>query len=186
MSILIILILLALGAIVGGTIGYFARFFISLGQKGSMELQVRKMMLDAEERAKKVVEEAEARGREKVDQLTAEYKERERDLKNTEDRLVRKEEMLDSRQLKIDTEEATLSKKTEEVVVTKAKADELVHAQQEKLEKVANLSADEAKTQLIQTIEKQNESDHREPHAQARSSRATRALEAARQRYPDD
>ena len=159
MSILIILILLALGAVVGGTIGYFARFFISLGQKGSMELQVRKMMLDADERAKKITEEGEARGREKVDQLTVEYKERERDLKGIEERLVRKEEMLDSRQMKIDTDEATLAKKSEEVVVTKAKADDLVRAQQEKLEKVANLSADEAKAQLIQTIEKQNESD---------------------------
>jgi ribonuclease Y len=159
MSVLEILILLALGAVVGGTIGYFARFFISLGQKGSMELQVRKMMLDAEERAKKIVEEAEHRGQEKVEQLTAEYKERERDLKGTEDRLVRKEEMIDSRQLKVDADEANFAKKTEEVVATKAKVDELVRAQQEKLEKVANLSADEAKAQLIQTIEKQNESD---------------------------
>ena len=160
MSILeIVFVLLALGAVVGGTIGYFARFFISLGQKGSMELQVRKMMLDAEERAKKVVEEAEARGQEKVGQLTAEYKERERDLKGTEDRLVRKEEMLDSRQLKVDADEANFAKKTEEVVATKAKVDELVHAQQEKLEKVANLSADEAKKELMQNIEKQYESD---------------------------
>jgi len=159
MSLLEVLILLALGGIVGGAFGYFARFFISLGQKGSMELQVRKMMLDADEKAKKIVEEAEVRGREKVDQLTSEYKERERDLKVIEDRLVRKEEMLDSRQVKIDTDEATLAKKNEEVTVTKAKAEDLVHAQQEKLEKVANLTGDEAKAQLIQTIEKQNESD---------------------------
>src|ERR1700691_47178 len=103
MSILIILIRVALGAVVGGTIGYFARFFISLGQKGSMELQVRKMMLDAEERAKKVVEEAEARGQQKAEELLAGYKERERDLKGTEERLVRKEELLDSRQVKFDT-----------------------------------------------------------------------------------
>src|SRR5580692_11454406 len=128
MSILIILILLALGAVVGGTIGYFARFFISLGQKGSMELQVRKMMLDAEERAKKVVEDAEIRGQEKVEQLTSEYKERERDLKSIEERLVRKEEMLDSRQMKIDSDEATLAKKNEDVTATKTKADDLVKA----------------------------------------------------------
>src|SRR3984957_4738869 len=135
MSLLEVLILLALGGVVGGTLGYFARFFISLGQKGSMELQVRKMMLDAEERAKKIVEDAEARGNEKVGQLTAEYKERERDLRGTEERLVRKEEMLDSRQMKIDTDEANLSKKTEEVVIQKAKVDDLVKEQQAKLEK---------------------------------------------------
>src|SRR5581483_10638932 len=100
MSLLVILILLALGLIVGGAVGYFARVFISLGQKGSLELQVRKMMLDAEENAKRIIEEAEAKGQEKADQLVAGYKERERELKAVEERLVRKEEMLDSRQLK--------------------------------------------------------------------------------------
>jgi len=146
MSLSVVLILLALGGIVGGGVGYFLRFFISLGQKGSMELQVRKMMLDAEERAKKVVEDAGARGQEKVEQLTSEFKGREKDLKSTEERLVRKEEMLDSRQLKFDTDEANLAKKAEEVVAARAKADELVHAQQHKLESVANLSAEEAKS----------------------------------------
>ena len=159
MSTLVVLILVTLGALAGGTLGYFFRFFISFGQKGSAELEVRKMMLDAEERAKKVIEEAEARGQEKVEQLTAEYKGKERELKGTEDRLVRKEEMLDSRQLKIDTDEAALAKKNEEVAAMKEKADALVRAQQENLEKVAGLSAEEAKSELIKSIEKQYEND---------------------------
>ncbi|HTR18565.1 MAG TPA: ribonuclease Y [Candidatus Paceibacterota bacterium] len=159
MSTLVVLVLVALGALAGGVLGYFFRFFVSLGQKGSAELEVRKMMMDAQERAKKVIEEAETRGQEKVEQLTAEYKERERELKGTEERLVRKEELIDSRQLKIDTDEAVLAKKNEELTAMKEKADALVHAQQEKLEKVANLSAEEAKNELIKSIEKQNESD---------------------------
>jgi len=159
MSTLVVLILVALGVIAGGTVGYFMRFFISLGQKGSVELEVRKMMLDAEVRAKKVVEEAEIQGKAKVEQLTAEYKGKERELKVIEDRLVRKEEVIDSRQLKVDTDEGTAAKKNEEAVALKEKAEGLVRAQQEKLEKVASLTAEEAKTELIQSIEKQYESD---------------------------
>lgn len=159
MSTLVVLILVTLGALAGGTLGYLFRFFVSLGQKGSAELEVRKMMMDAQDRAKKVIEEAEARGQEKVEQLTAEYKGKERELKGTEDRLVRKEELLDSRQLKIDTDEAALAKKNEEVAAMKEKADALVRAQQENLEKAAGLSAEEAKSELIKSIEKQNEND---------------------------
>jgi ribonuclease Y len=159
MSLQIILLLLALAGGAGIGIGYYLRLIISLGKRGSMELEIRKMMLDAEERAKKVVEEAEGRAKEKEEHATDNLKERERDLKQVEERLVRKEEMLDKRQINLDSEQETLAKKNDEVQTTKEKAEELVRAQQEKLEKVASLTAEEAKGELIKSIEKQYESD---------------------------
>lgn len=151
--------LLALSGGFGIAIGYFLRLIISLGKKGSMELEIRQMMLSAEEKAKSVIAEAEKRAEEKAQQLTGEYKERERDLKTTEERLVRKEEMLDKRQMNLDAEADSLNKKTEEVQEARARADELIKAQQEKLEKVASLTAEEAKAELIKSIEKQYEAD---------------------------
>ena len=159
MSLKIVFLLLALAGVLGIALGYFLRFIISMGQKGSMELQIRKMMLDAEEKAKKVIEEAQERGEARVAEMTTEYKEKERDLKATEERLVRKEELIDSRQLKLDGEEAALAKKAEEVAAAKEKAASLVAAQQEKLEKVAGLTKEEAKSALITSIEKQYETD---------------------------
>ena len=64
MSLKIILLLLALSGVAGIAIGYFLRLIISLGKRGSMELEIRKMKLDAEERAKKITGEAEARAKE--------------------------------------------------------------------------------------------------------------------------
>lgn len=159
MSLKLILVLLAGAGSFGIVIGYFLRMLILLGQRGSMELQIRKMMLDAEERAKKVVADAEGRAKEKEGQISDEIKERGQELKATEERLVRKEEMLDKRQLNLDTEQETLVKKNEELTVAKEKTEELIKAQQEKLEKVAGLSADEAKSELITSIEKQYEND---------------------------
>ncbi len=124
-----------------------------------MELQVRKMMLDAEERGKQIIAEAEKRAAERAAELTGEYKERERELKATEERLVRKEELLDSRQLKLDTEEASLSQKSEALNAAKERSDELIRQQQEKLERIANLSKDEAKGELVKSIEHQYEND---------------------------
>jgi ribonuclease Y len=159
MSLKIILLLLALAGIAGIAIGYFLRLIISLGKRGSMELEIRKMMLDAEERSKKIVEEAEVRAKNKEEHATDELKGRERDLKQVEERLIRKEELLDKRQTNLDLEQESLAKKNEAVAAAKAGVEELARAEQEKLEKIAGLSAEEAKIDLIKSIEKQNEND---------------------------
>lgn len=159
MSLKMILLLLALVGVAGIAVGYFLRLIISLGKRGSMELQIRKMMLDAEVKAKSIVEDAEAQGKEKVEQLTSEFKSRAGELKQVEERLIRKEELLDKRQTNLDLEQESLAKKHEDVVIAKEKVEELTRAQQEKLEKIANLTAEEARADLIKSIEKQYETD---------------------------
>ena len=159
MELKIALLLVALAGAVGIGLGYYLRFIISLGKRGSMELLVRQMTLDAEVKAKKITEEAEKRATEKAQQQTSEFKERERELKQTEERLVRKEELVDKRQANNDAEQESLAKKTEDVQGMKGKVEEIIRAQQETLEKTAGLSAEEAKSELIKSIEKRYESD---------------------------
>ena len=156
MSLKLILALLALSGLVGIAFGYFLRWIISLGKRGSMELQIKQMMLDAQEKAKKITEESENRAREKEETISGELKEKERDLKQMEERIIRKEEMVDQRQHNVDAENES---KTEEVVKLKEKTQEAIVAQQEKLEKVAGLTKDEAKNELLASIEKQYEND---------------------------
>jgi len=159
MSLKLIFALLALSGLFGTAFGYFLRWIISLGKRGSMELEIKQMMLDAQEKGKKIVEEAEARAREKEEATSSELKEKERDLKQLEDRLVKKEDLLDQRQQNIDSESESLKEKAEEVAHLKEKATSLIDEQQAKLEKVAGLSKDEAKNELLQSIEKQYEND---------------------------
>lgn len=159
MSLKLILALLALSGLSGVAFGYFLRWIISLGKRGSMELEIKQMMLNAQERSQKITEEAETRAKEKEEQLTSEYKGRERDLKQTEERLVRKEELLDKRQTNVDSEQESLNAKNEEIQKQKARVEEIIRAEQEKLEAVAKLSADEAKEELVKAVEKRYESD---------------------------
>ncbi|MDP2648886.1 MAG: ribonuclease Y, partial [bacterium] len=159
MSLKVILLLLAGAGVIGIAVGYFLRMIILLGQRGSMEIQIRKMMLDAEEKSKKILSEAEARAKERENQISGELKERERELKATEERFVRKEDLLDKRQTNLDTEQESLAKKEEAVKAEEEAAKKLMLEQQEKLERVAGLSAKEARDELIQSIEKRYESD---------------------------
>ena len=110
MSLKEVLLLVALAGAAGIAIGYFLRMLILLGKRGSMELQIRKMMLDAEERAKHIKDEAEARAKERENQLSSALNDRAKELKTTEERLVRKEELLDKRQTNLDSESEHLAK----------------------------------------------------------------------------
>ncbi len=159
LSLKLVLLLVAFASVAGIAIGYYLRLIISLGKRGSMELQIRTMMLDAEEKAKNIIETAEQESYKKREQYTEEFKGRERDLKVTEDRLISKEDLLDKRQSKLDTEQDSILRKNEEIAASKERLEHAQREQQEKLEKIADLSAEQAKHQLIQSIERQYEND---------------------------
>jgi ribonuclease Y len=159
LSLKLFLALLAVAGVLGVAIGYYLRLIISLGKKGSMELEIKQMMLEAQVKAQKVTEESEKRAEEKAREISTELKERERELKAVEERLVRKEELLDKRQTNIELEQESLIKKGEDLHVLHQRAEEFAHGQQQKLEQLSSLSADEAKQELIRSIEKQYETD---------------------------
>ena len=64
MSLKLAMLLAALAAFVGVGFGYFLRWIISLGQRGSVELRIKQMELHAREEAKKITEEAQNKAEE--------------------------------------------------------------------------------------------------------------------------
>jgi ribonuclease Y len=159
MSLKVILMLLVLATVFGGAFGYFLRWIVSLGKRGSMELQIKQMMLEAKEDAKRITEEAEKKSDKIIAERTGELKEKEADLKKTEERFVRKEELLDKRQMDIDAEAEAQKERTEKIRQLKERTETLLGERQAELEKVAGLSAEDAKKALLQTIEKTHEED---------------------------
>lgn len=159
MSLKVVLVLLILAGLIGIAFGYFLRWIISLGKRGSMELEIKQMMLEAKEEAKRIKEDAEAKAQESIEPLRQEFKEKESQLKKTEERLIKKEDSLDKRQSDLDTDVENLKKKVEEVRTYKEKAERLVLERTAELEKTAHLSVDEAKKELFNILEKQHEED---------------------------
>jgi len=153
------IVLLAVAGLVGVGVGYVLRVLISLGKRGSMELEIKQMRLEAQEEAKRVIAEAEKKGATRAAELTQEFKEKERDLKKTEERLIRKEELLDKRQGDLDSEQDALKQKIEDAQEVRSRVDALVEEEEKKLENISKLSAEEAKEQLMKSIEKQHGED---------------------------
>jgi ribonuclease Y len=156
--ILTILLSLGLGA-AGVAGGYYLRYIVSAGKKGSMELEVKQMMLEAKERVNKVEEEAERKIEQRKRESEKEIKEKEDFLKKTETRVLDREAFIDKRQQDLDREVEQVKKKIEEVHVVKARVDELKTTQEKELERVAGLSKEDAKQELMAVLEKHSQED---------------------------
>ncbi|MBI2109056.1 MAG: ribonuclease Y [Parcubacteria group bacterium] len=159
MSLKVVFVLLAVAGISGIVIGYYLRFLITLGKRGSMELRVKQMELAAKEEAKKIVEGAEKDAVKLKSELKGLEKEKELEFKKTENRLIKKEELLDKRQTDIDKEVEELKKKADEVRLIKERVLAVEVDKKKELERVAGLSEEEAKKALFSVMEKQSEED---------------------------
>jgi len=159
MSIKLALFLAAAAGLIGIGFGYFLRFIISLGKRGSMELEIKQMTLSAKEEAQKIIEEADKKSEEVFAKLRTEEKEKEAQFKKTEERLIKKEELLDKRQVDFDVQTEDLRTKIEEVKIIKETAEAAVLEKQAELERIAGLSTEDAKEELAKTLEKRYEED---------------------------
>lgn len=159
MSLKLVFLLLSIAGVVGVILGYFLRVLISLGKKGSIEHDIKQLMLDAQEEAKKITLKAEEEATQILKSVREEMKEKEEKVKKTEDRLIAKENLLDKRQLDIDKEVENLKAKIEEVKQKKEKVDQMEGVKLAELEKVSKMSEEEAKRMLISGIEQKYEED---------------------------
>jgi len=154
-----IILLGALALFLGLGVGYYLRLVISLGKKRSIELDIKQMMVGAKEEAQKITEEAKKKSDEKLAELRAEEKKKEQEFKETERRLIKKDEFLDSRQLEMDKEVEGIKQKVEEVKKIQERVLGVEVEKRAELEKVARLGEEDAKEMLLKDIEKKYEED---------------------------
>ncbi|MEI6659870.1 MAG: ribonuclease Y [bacterium] len=150
---LISIVVSVIGLLVGVGVGYYLRLIISLGKKGSMELEIKQTMLAAKEEAHHVVEDAKKKAEERMAEVHVETKKKEEEWRNTENRLIKKESMLDTRQGEIDKEVENIKHKVEEVKKIKERVDGMEAEKEKELEKVARLTVEDAKDTLYKNIE---------------------------------
>ena len=146
--------------------GYLFRHLVALSKRGSIEVEIKKLLVDAKGEAQIIKDSAEREKQDaekKKERVLAELKEEEKrltgDIKRTEERLVKKEEMLDKRQVDIDREVAHVKEQAEEIKKIKERADEIKVSAEAELARVANLSKEEAREILLKEAEQKYSTD---------------------------
>lgn len=149
----------SMASLISIALGYYLRVLISLGKKGSVELQLKQLHLEAEEKTQKIVSDAEAKAADILRDVRASSKEKEESLKKTEERLNKKEDLLDRRQSDLDKEVESIKQKINEVRAMKEKVEAMEKQKQAELERIAKLTSEDARDQIISSVEKANEDD---------------------------
>ncbi|HYE22947.1 MAG TPA: ribonuclease Y [Candidatus Paceibacterota bacterium] len=150
MSIKLVLILLAVSGMAGIALGYVLRLLIALGQRGSLELEVKRKLLEAKERADRIIDEA---------RNEAEMIEEERldPLREREERLAKREAFLDERERNITEEADDVKNRETEAANLRKEAENLLRDRRAELANLANLTEEEARAILLREVEKAHE-----------------------------
>ncbi len=124
-----------------------------------MELEIKEMLLAAKEEAKKITADAQSKASLTLEETRKEIKEKEEKLEQAESRIIKKEDLLDKRQTDIDKEAEIIKQRAVEIRQIKERADKLEEDRKKALERAANLSVEEAKTEIMKAVEKNSETD---------------------------
>ncbi|MEL7646847.1 MAG: ribonuclease Y [Sedimentibacter sp.] len=150
-------------AVVGIIVGIIVRKNISESKIGSAEEEAKRIVdeatKEAETKKKEILVEAKDEAHKMRNEYERENKERRNELQRSEKRLIKKEEMLDSKSMLVEKKEDTLQKKLKEIETKQNKLEAIHEKQVEELERISGLSTDEAKNMLIDNIKREAEQE---------------------------
>lgn len=147
-------------AIVGGiAFGYQLRKMWAVKRKDTIETKVEGLLNEAKAKQKEILLEANDKALKIIEDAKAEEKERQQELIRSQKRLESREGLFDQKLLDLENKKQELLDKAEKVEKLKAEIGKIREEQMAKLEKVANLTKEEAKKVLIDNTEREIKDD---------------------------
>jgi len=154
------LILISLSALFLGTvIGYLIRQILVKGEIKSAEQKIKAQLEEAKTKAKEIILAAKDKAAAILDETQKEEKERKRELSAFEQRLNRREELLNQKLTETETKNRALEENIKRVKEIKEKVEALRTETKQELERVAGLSIEEAKKELFSQLEKTHQQE---------------------------
>lgn len=145
--------------VVGIAVGYVVRQQLAARRRDSLEAKIQKLASDAKQEAKEILFEAKNRAVKVLEEAKDEEKKRTLELRRVEERVRERETLLDKKLIELTEREKEFAEKIERVRVIKSEVDKLRDEAVKALERVAGLTAEEAKTELFSKIEKESHED---------------------------
>ena len=151
----VVLIIVAL--VVGAAVGFIVRKITSERKLGSAEEQARKILEDAIKNAESAKKESIISAKEEIFQLKkdadADIKERRKEVSRLERRVTQKEETLDAKLEGMEKKENLLQEKLADADRTKEEIKKTLEGQLAMLEKIAGLTKEDAKAELVAKLD---------------------------------
>jgi ribonuclease Y len=152
------LTLLALGVVslaLGSVLGYYARQTIAKKQIGSLEIKIQKKIAQARDEAAEILTKANKEAEEILEKARKEEKARRRELIKAERFLLKREGILQAKIAKVERKEREIFKKADEIKELRQELEKAIKKETKKLEEISGLSAEEAKRELFNQLQRE-------------------------------
>ncbi len=144
---------------VGAVLGYFARQSIARRQAGTLEQKLSQKVAEVQKESETLLAKARVGAKQIQEAAKAEEDARRKAFLETEQVLLKRENVLDQKLSVFEQKEKELALKGERVVAEESKIEELKTKALQKLEEVAQLSQEQAKEGLLSLVQTRYEKD---------------------------
>lgn len=158
-QIIVYIIVGAVALILGSVLGYYIRQNLAKRRAGTLEARLQKKLVDVREETTAMVKNAEKKSADIIDKAQKDIDERRREFLKAQQLLLNRESLLATRITDFETKEKELQEKGEKLKSIKEALEQLRLEAEGKLEKVALLSREDAKKELLALVEIENEKD---------------------------
>jgi ribonuclease Y len=159
MDILFIILALVLGLVAGGFVGYYIRQSIAKKRAGTLEAKLQKRVVDVKAETAQMVQDAKKQSSEILEKTQKEADDRRKEFLQAQKVLLERESLLEQRIGSFESKEKELQEKGEKLKAVKEELEKLRSEAETKLEKVADLSREDAKKELLKLVEIDSERD---------------------------
>ncbi len=145
--------------VAGCVIGYYARQSLAKKRAGSLEEKLQKRVIQVKEETASLVKNAEVKSAQLIEASQKDIDQRRKEFLKAQQVLLDREKLLEDKVSMFDKKDAELTDKVEKLKVVKEGVDKLRLEAEGKLEKVANLSREDAKKELLALVETDYQKD---------------------------
>jgi ribonuclease Y len=151
------MILVAVSALaVGGVVGFLIRSYLVQSRVKKLQQEAEQRVRGAEQEASEIVLAAKDEALKVRNDAEQELERRRESLRREEERLQQRREKMDQRQERLEQREQNLSKRQSALDKRRNEVEQLRQEQVMALERIAELSREEAKQELLRTVEEEN------------------------------
>ena len=143
----------------GVALGYFLRKKVAQAQANSLEAKAEQIVIEAKNKQQGIILEAQEKAVRLLDDAKREEARLRQDAQSEKQRLERRENLFDQKLLEFQDKQQKLQEKVDRIQQVKQEIEQIREQQVAKLQTVANLSAEEAKQELLKRVEETSKTD---------------------------
>jgi ribonuclease Y len=148
-----------MGLLLGGIGGYFVKQYLSESRIESAKTEAKRLQEEAQAKAKEIELAARDQALKLRNEAEKDHRQQRRELQREEQRLQKRREMLDTKLERLETRERKLNQRQSKMDRRQNELDKLHQDRTAELERVANMSQEEAREHLLKTVEEETRQD---------------------------